>query len=250
MPIDRELQLLLSLREVDVALDEVSQAEAAARRRLEDAQARFLNDKEQAALDKKAIDEGLKHRKLMELELKNKEDQKKKYAGQLYEVKTNEQYHAMQEEMEKTGNDMKIIEEKILEMMVKEDEIRARSAKRVAELAESEKKFKLVEAEVNGILAEQLVKKTALIDKRKERSPGIPAPLQRRYDRIRSQQGGSPLAGVIRGEKGIPMCASCQMNLRAQTVVEVQKQEELIACDSCGRILYMEGDAENTVVTQ
>jgi len=242
MPIDRELGLLLSLREVDVELDEVSRGEADARARLATAQSNFLHDKEQAALDKKAIDEGLKNRKLLELELKNKDDQKRKYAGQLYEVKTNEQYRAMQEEMEKTGSDMKVIEEKILEMMVQEDEIRARAARVSASLVESGNKFKAVEAEVAGILAELAERKMGLIEKRKERSSGIPAPLQRRYDRIRSQQGGSPLSGVIRGEKGVPMCESCQMNLRAQTVVEVQKQEDLIACDSCGRILYMAGE--------
>jgi len=244
MPIDRELGLLLSLREVDVELDEVSHGEADARARLDSARSNFLNDKEQATLDKKAIDEGMKQRKLMELELKSKDEQKKKYAAQLYEVKTNEQYRAMQEEMEKATKDMAAIEEKILEMMVKEDEIRARAAKVTVALAESEGKFKAVEAEVAGQLARFAEKKKGLMERRQERSGGIPAPLQRRYDRIRSQQGGSPLAGVIRGEKGVPMCASCQMNLRAQTVVEVQKQEELIACDSCGRILYIEGEAQ------
>lgn len=244
MPIDRELGLLLSLREVDVELDEVSHAETGARERFSAAQSAFLHDKEQATQDKKAIDEGLKQRKLMELELKNKDEQKKKYAAQLYEVKTNEQYRAMQEEMEKTANDMKTIEDKILEMMVKEDEIKGRSARQVAALAESEKKFKAVEAEVTSLLAELDGRKKGLLEKRRERSSGIPAPLQRRYDRIRSQQGGSPLSGIIRGEKGVPMCAACQMNLRAQTVVEVQKQEELVACDSCGRILYMEGETQ------
>jgi predicted nucleic acid-binding Zn-ribbon protein len=244
MPIDRELGLLLSLREVDVEIDEVSHGEADALSRLDIAKTRFLADKEQAASDKKAIDDGLKQRKLLELELKSKDEQKKKYAGQLYEVKTNEQYRAMQEEMEKATKDMAAIEEKILEMMVKEDEIKSRAAKINLELAESEKKFKAVEIEVNAALAQFAERKAGLLAKRKERSGGIPAPLQRRYDRIRSQQGGSPLAGIIRGEKGVPMCASCQMNLRAQTVVEVQKQEELIACDSCGRILYMEDGAK------
>jgi len=244
MPIDRELGLLLSLREVDVELDEVSRGEAEARARLDAAQKNFHSDKDQAALDKKAIDDGLKNKKLMELELKTKEEQKKKYAGQLYEVKTNEQYRAMQEEMEKVGSDMKAIEEKILEMMVMEDEIRARASKVTTALVESEKKFKAVEAEVSGILAQLAERKKGLLARRQERTAGIPAPLQRRYDRIRSQQGGSPLAGVMRGEKGVPMCASCQMNLRAQTVVEVQKQEELVACDSCGRILYMEGETK------
>jgi len=244
MPIDKDLGLLLSLREVDLELDEVSHEETDARSRLNIAQTKFLHDKEQATLDKKAVDEGMKQKKLLELELKSKEEQKKKYAGQLYEVKTNEQYKAMQEEMEKAGNDMKAIEEKILVMMVNEDEIRARSTRQAAELVESEKKFKSVEAEVAGILARLAEARKGMLEKRKERSAGIPVPLQRRYDRIRSQQGGSPLSGVVRGEKGVPICASCQMNLRAQTVVEVQKQEELVACDSCGRILYMEGETE------
>jgi predicted nucleic acid-binding Zn-ribbon protein len=74
------------------------------------------------------------------------------------------------------------------------------------------------------------------------------ANLLRRYDRIRAARGGSPLAQIIPSPDGREVvCSECHITIRPQIIVEVHKQGELVSCESCSRILYIE-ETEASVV--
>ena len=53
------------------------------------------------------------------------------------------------------------------------------------------------------------------------------------YERIRRKRGGVAVAAVVEG-----LCTVCHMVLRPQFYQDVRRNEEVLYCESCGRILY------------
>ena len=84
---------------------------------------------------------------------------------------------------------------------------------------------------------EEVVKVNAefekLVKERNEFAGNIDKELLRHYEYIRESKGGQAVAGV---EDDI--CGGCHIALRPQVINDVCKEQELIICDSCSRILY------------
>jgi predicted nucleic acid-binding Zn-ribbon protein len=70
---------------------------------------------------------------------------------------------------------------------------------------------------------------------RKEREKGIPLELLSKYRMLLEKRHGVAVARVIQG-----VCQACNMNLRPQLFIELQKQDSLIICPNCNRILFWE----------
>ena len=155
-----------------------------------------------------------------------------KYRDQSLDVKTNDQYKALLHEIQFAEQEIRINEDRILEVMVnvevREREVKAAEAELKAEMAEIEKEkedARRVTAEDEKKLAEWNAKRDAL-------RQGIDGDLLRRYERVMKFRG-SGLAEV-RDHK----CMGCQVMLRPQTYNEVRNGEQLMYCDSCQRVLY------------
>lgn len=64
------------------------------------------------------------------------------------------------------------------------------------------------------------------------------------YERLFDRHGGAPLAaiGVVESTRApIRHCSFCNYRIRPQVVVQIQTQGALVPCDSCQRILYLDG---------
>ena len=161
-----------------------------------------------------------------------------KYRDQMLDVKTNEQYKALQHEVTFAERDINASEDKILELMInaeaREKQVKAAEADLKAETAEIEKekteaRRKTTEAE--GLLADWNAKRDSY-------RAGISAELVRHYDRVvKLRRTG---LSEVRDHK----CMACQVMLRPQTYNEVRAGEQVVICDSCQRILYFDPASE------
>jgi uncharacterized protein len=155
-----------------------------------------------------------------------------KYRDQSLDVKTNEQYKALLAEIQFAEQEIRINEDRILEVMVnvetREKAVKAAEAELKAETAEIEKE----KEDARRVTAEDEKKLTEWNAKRDGLRQGIEADLLRRYERVMKFRG-SGLAEV-RDQK----CMGCQVMLRPQTYNEVRNAEGIIFCDSCQRVLY------------
>jgi predicted nucleic acid-binding Zn-ribbon protein len=75
------------------------------------------------------------------------------------------------------------------------------------------------------------------LDERKTIEPAISSDVLTRYERVRKFRGGIGVASA----KDY-MCDACKVRLRPQVFQEVRKNDQLIACEACQRVLY---DPEN-----
>ena len=239
--ITQDLEKLLALQAVDVGLDVVSGREAAARARLDAAKHAVDEFRETVKLEKKLLDEALKEHKAIELEIKQKDDQTKKYTGQMYEVKTNKEYTALKEEIDKAKGESGKLEDRLLQLMLKEDELKGAATRRNEELAGREREAKTTEGEVNTELAACAKERATLDAQRAEKLGSLGKALLFRYEQIRAARGGAPLARIIESPTGgEAVCGECHVMVRPQIIVLAARQEEMVFCESCARILYLE----------
>ncbi len=235
----QSLEQLLALQKVDLALDELSSREEAARTHLAAAQEELTQFRELVKNEKRLLDDALKEHKMLDIDLKTRDDRIKKYSTQMYEVKTNKEYTALKDEIEKDKAEMQKIEDKVLQLMIKEDELKGAAGRRGAELAAMEKKVKQEEADTAAALAQCVADRAALAAKRVEEGGKLKAQDLHRYDQIRKSRGGSPLAHVV-GDASGAACSECHMSIRPQIIVEIHKQDQMVYCESCGRILHLD----------
>lgn len=176
-------------------------------------------------------------RKKLEIEVGVFESKISKYREQMLAVKTNEEYRALQKEIEHAQVGVRGVEDKIIGLMLEaessQNEIKAADAR----LKEDQQ---LVNQERKQLEAEHQKEVSALdgyLSERKEIEALISADLLPRYDRVRKFRGGigiSPARDYV--------CEVCQVRIRPQVFQEIRKNDTIIACDACQRILY---DPEN-----
>lgn len=188
-----------------------------------------------------ALEEKLKaiqvDRKAKELELKTQEDEAAKANAQLSQIKTNKEYSAKITEIEHIKADQSIFEEKILISFEESDVVTSEIEKEKVKVSEEEKNYlaKKKETEDDIGVIEDRVK--VLQSQHEQATPGISNEYLSRYERILKHKDGLALVPVDGGS-----CGGCNMNVTPQQVNEIKMNDQLVICEMCSRILYLEGD--------
>jgi hypothetical protein len=234
------LERLVVIQKNDGALDSLARERQAGVDELDLLQAKVKAVEDQMALEKKGQEVLAKARKTVEIEVGAKETQISKYQNQLLEVKSNDQYQALQHEIEKTKSDKAKLEEQILEAMFKDDEMKKR-LQALAHQADEDKKRLAEERKVIEAKIAELDR--AAVEKRKERDEVLAkareemGPDVESYEAIR-KSGKKVAVARIQDEN----CEGCHMSVSPQTLQEVRRGIQLVRC-TCGRFLYYEEEA-------
>ena len=234
-----DLTRLIRLQQLETAADE-------ARRKVADHPARTqaLDARLQAARDavagmKARLAAASDKRRGEEKDVASVQTRLAKYKDQLLEVKTNREYTAMLHEIETAQNDIRAREDRILEIMMESDELNAGIKKSEAELKVAEKEIaserSVLDTEMGGLQAE--------IDKTTAEREKLVAEIDRRVLSI-FEVTAKGRKGVAVAEAKDGLCTICHVRLRPQVFNEVRKNESIIQCDSCRRILYFAGTSE------
>jgi predicted nucleic acid-binding Zn-ribbon protein len=164
-----------------------------------------------------------------------------KYRDQMLDVKTNEQYKALQHELNFAEQEIGGNEDKILELMInaeaRDKEVKSAEVELKAETAEIEREKSEARektAEDQKLLSEWQGKRDAL-------RANVTPDLLRHYDRVAKFRKTG--LSEVRDHK----CMACQVMLRPQTYNEVRSGDRVVICDSCQRILYFDPATEIVV---
>ena len=156
-----------------------------------------------------------------------------KFREQAMAVKTNQEYHAVQKEIEFAQTEMKTAEDKVLERMLEADELTAAVKKAEAELSSETKK---VDADRKAMAAEFAELRTSLERLRGERTVlvgSLSPQLMSTFERVAQRRNGIAVAEARDG-----ICTICHVRLRPQVFNTVRLNVDIVQCDSCQRILY------------
>ncbi len=233
-----DLERLIQLQAADQQIARLNTEIAALPKRVAVIESKLADTKAQVEKSKQAIAATQVERRRLEGEIRTLQEKISKYRDQSLSVKTNEQYKALLQEIQFAEAEIRNCEDKILEGMIaaesQEKDLKAEEAELKAETAEIEKE----KAEARSRTAEDEAQLKDWTGKRDALRSAISPDALRYYDRV------AKLRGTGISEARDQICDTCHVLLRPQTYNEVRTNEQIIACDSCGRILYYDPSHE------
>jgi uncharacterized protein len=228
-----DLQRLIELQQIDSQIAVLRAEIAALPKHVAEIEAKLAGSKTKvdAAIAAGKADETA--RRKHESDIQDQQQKISKYRDQSLNVKTNQEYKALMEEIKFAEQKIAASEDKILEIMVAAD-----SRKEALKKAEAQLKADTAENEREKEAARQrtAVDEAALAElttRRNALRTGVSEEVLRHYDHVLKVRG-TALAAVSDNEQ----CGACSVMLRPQVFQEVMTNEQFMTCDYCRRILY------------
>jgi predicted nucleic acid-binding Zn-ribbon protein len=234
-----DLTRLIRLQQLESAADDARKKIADHPARTQALDARLQSAREAVADIKARLTVAADKRRAEEKEVAGVQTRLAKYKDQLLEVKTNREYTAMLHEIETAQNDIRTREDRILEVMMESDELNAAIKKSEAELKAAEKEI----AAERATLETEMARLQGEIDRTTAEREKLVADIDRHVLSI-FETTAKGRKGVAVAEAKDGLCTICHVRLRPQVFNEVRKNESIIQCDSCRRILYFVGNSE------
>jgi predicted nucleic acid-binding Zn-ribbon protein len=228
-----DLQLVIRLQDIDNRLAELEREIAALPKHIAEIEKKLGSHERKLEVDHAALSANQKERKKCETDIQTEDQKISKLKDQSRQAKTNEQLHAFQKEIEFLQSSIRKMEDRILELMT-ESEPLDRNVKAAEAALKTEKAQ--VEAEKQQARERTAADQKAAQELRKDRaaisSQATPAVYQR-YERVRKARRNIGIAEAVDGR-----CSACNMAMRLQFFQDLKRGDQVMACESCQRILY------------
>lgn len=181
-------------------------------------------------------------KKDLELEVDAQKQKIAKYSIQQFETKKNDEFKAIGHEIETCKATITKIEDKELELMEQAEAAQKDIVAATQSANEAKKHVEGQIAELNG-REENLKKELAeLMANREELASAVGEDTRSRYERLLKNKGGNVVVGIQHG-----VCGGCHMKFPQQIVLSCRREEEIVTCPNCGRILYYTRDMDLAV---
>ncbi len=225
---------LLKLQEIDKRLMALDSFKGNLPEQVQDLKGRISNLGEELSQNQRDLEDAKKLNRSMEMNFRSLNDKLNKYQEQIYSVKTNKEYDAITLEIENLEKQIGETELKGVELLEKEERLRADVERLEKQLAEFNQFLNEKEFELQQKISQTDVEQKALLDNRNNIVSTIDRRFFATYERIRKGRNGIALAEIENYT-----CNACNATIPAQTVVEVRKMDRMINCEVCGRILVI-----------
>ncbi len=228
-----EMELVTRLQTLDAQVSEVQRVIGALPRHIAEIEKALDSHQRRLDADRAALAANLKERKSLEEDNKMQEQKISKLRDQMLGAKTNEQYRAFQSEIDFCAAAIRKAEDRMLDLMAESEPLDANV--KTAEVA-----LKAEKANVETEKAEARLKwdadKKRLVQLQAERAAmaaKIAAPVLKAYDHQRKKWGATTVVEALEGR-----CTGCQISLRPQFLQVLRRGDQVMSCETCGRILY------------
>ena len=228
-----DLERLIQLQDVESRAAMAQRAIADAPGRIAALDALLQSATAELASARQALADNQTQRRSIEKDLIAAQQRQEKYKEQLMQVKTNAEYHAMQHQIANIAAEVGQHEERVLVNMMDADEVNARIKK--AEAGQQAAQTK-VAAERGAIERAVEANQAALAECNATRDRIVAAMHNKgvidTFQRIAKVRGTAVARAVDE------RCTVCQVRLRPAVFQEVRKNDAIVQCDSCQRILF------------
>ena len=232
MDIEKDMEMLLKLQNIDYDLGELERSKDYLPEMIHNLEKETEEYRRALQASEQELGElNLRHRNL-DLELTTLNQELTKFQKQMREIKTNKEYDALtteianrklkisttEEEILKTLTGMDDLKEKIKQYQQKLDDVEKTNTVQLVDLRERlssiEDKVKIKQGDRKNI--------TVRIDKK----------LLATYERVKKGRGNQVVVTIRKRA-----CGSCHKSVPPQIIQEIRKGEMVYTCDNCGRIL-------------
>lgn len=230
-----EIQKLITLQEIDSEIFDLAAEKESFPPKIQERDAILEQEKSGIKIAEQKLKELQVSKKDRDNDLASAEEKIKKHEAELAKIKTNKEYTAMIDQIKSLRADVSMLEEKILSVL---DEIDTAACVLGTEKGRFETEQKKIDKEKEEIKAEERKIDSRLNELRAKRLDlvkSLDVSIMKRYDKILHSRGKYAVSKV-NGE----FCGICNMRLRPQVINEVKMLKDVITCESCSRILYVE----------
>lgn len=230
---DADLERLIALQKLDSAAHDAEKRLADEPERLKAIDTRLEAARGLVAQTKERLKTNQEARRAIEKDVAMHQGRLSKFREQGMAVKTNQEYHAIQHEISFAQTEIKGLEDKILELMMEGDEVTAAIKSAEAALAAEQK---ATDAEKKILSAEQIEMQAAIERLKGERATVVAAlnpGVLSTFEMVSRRRNGVAVAEARDG-----ICTICHVRLRPQVFNTVLRNNQIVQCDSCLRILF------------
>lgn len=236
-----ELELLWELQKIDLDLRNIMMERERYPKELKKLDEKQKLEQEKIVKEREKLESLEKERRQKEKYLIAEQDKIKRSEGRMTEVKTNKEYQALLNEIETFKESISRAEEEVLVIMDEIDELKKQLSKREKDIALT---LEWIEAERKKI-QEKMDQDELVWKEKSERkemlSTRVESNLFKLYNMLKEKRQGIGMVSV-KSET----CQGCFVNVPPQMFIEVQKNNSLVRCPNCNRILYWDGNGGNT----
>ena len=228
-----DLERLIALQRLDSTAD-------AARRQLADEpehektlEARLETARQRVATAKERLAENQNVRRALEKDVALHQGRLSKFREQAMAVKTNQEFTAVQHEIAFAQTEIKSHEDKVLDRMLEADDLTSALKKAEADLASE---TKATDAERRELVAKHAEMQASLERIAVERGSLVAAmdkTILHLFEQVAKKRNGIAVAEARGG-----VCTICHVRLRPQVFNSVRRNDSILQCDHCNRILF------------
>jgi predicted nucleic acid-binding Zn-ribbon protein len=229
------LELIRDIQKLDENLDHLEEEIGRLPRHVEEIEKKLEDHKAQLAAEKHALQLNEKERRRLEGEVALATDKATRLQEQISEVKTNDQYRALRNEISFAKKEIRTAEDQIIDRMEEAEALEGKVAAAEKALAEESVGVAKEVAEVERVVDGDRQKLAAERIERDRVAEKVPPRLLRAYERVRRKLKDRAVSAAVAGR-----CSSCHMVLRQQLLQQLRRSddEDVITCEFCGCILY------------
>lgn len=232
MEIEKEMEMLLKLQNVDYDLGELERSKDYLPEMINNLETEIEDTRRGLENSESELkEENLRHSRL-DMELATLNQELAKFQKQMMAIKTNKEYDALTNEIANRKRRISDVEEEILKILTHMDDLKENIKEYKQKLEEIETtntdQLTHLRDELNSIEDKIKIKEgdrkniTVRIDKR----------LLATYERVKRGRGNQVVVGIKKRA-----CGACYKGIPPQIIQEIRKGERIYTCDNCGRIL-------------
>ena len=174
-----------------------------------------------------------------DLELKSLQERRKSASESALRAATAKEMSQFQNQELQFATRAQELEEDALPLMERHEARATELAALQAQLDELAPELEALEALERERVAEVDARDADLADRRARLATTVEAMLLRQYEQVRKARRGLALVGLQEGKR----CGGCHVQLPIHVIQKVRKQQGVVRCPSCGRLLHQDSAA-------
>lgn len=199
----------------------------------ENAKMRLVGDRSSKEKIEQEIKENEVAIKSLELDIETRRDTISKLKVQQFETRKNDEYQALNHEIERYQTEITSLEDNELELMEGGEKLSTELSKAAETLQSTQD---IVDKEINIINERRSHCNNLLNETSTERdtmASTVDPDLLNEFERIFSSKKGDAIAELDKG-----VCKGCHMKVTPATAAAARASKNIAHCDQCGRMLY------------
>jgi predicted nucleic acid-binding Zn-ribbon protein len=228
----QDLVLALRLQALDRKIATLETGIATLPKHIAEIEKRLEAHKRRLEADRLALAANLRDRKKMDGDIQLHQAKMTKLREQMAAAKTNEHYKAFQNEIAFLEGEVRKCEDKIIVLMEQSEPLEKNVKAAEISLKAEEQDVEAAKIAARDRTAIDQREALELRAERKTIADQMPPKLYTEYERVRKKTKNTPIADATDGR-----CSACQIALRPQFFQDLRRQDQVMFCESCSRLL-------------